>query len=82
MRCPSGSTGGMRWEPCIAGPAEDPCRHLPSARMGHVAGAISAADSAWGEELFVLHGGIGEDKRALRCACVIALDNALIPKCV
>jgi hypothetical protein len=35
--------------------------------MGHVAVAVSAADSAWGEELFVLHGGISEDKRALRC---------------
>ena len=57
----------MRWEQCIAGPPEDPCKHLPAARMGHVAVAVSAADSAWGEELFVLHGGISEDKRALRC---------------
>ena len=66
----------MRWEPCIAGPPEDPCRHLPAARMGHVAGAIGAVDSAWGEELFVLHGGIGEDKRALRLAYVASLSLA------
>ena len=74
----------MRWEPCIAGPPEDPCRHLPLARMGHVAGAISAADSAWGEELFVLHGGIGEDKRALRSAkptgCIPAHLQVYIPE--
>lgn len=58
----------MRWERCVAGPPEDPDRHLPAARMGHVAAAVSAAHSVWGEELFLVHGGIGEDKRALRCA--------------
>lgn len=50
----------------MAGPPEQPDRHLPLARMGHVAAAVSAADSVWGEELFLVHGGIGEDKRALR----------------
>ena len=50
----------------MAGPPEDFDRHLPPPRMGHVAAAIAAGDSAWGEELFLLHGGLGEDKRALR----------------
>ena len=57
----------MRWERCVAGPPEEPDWHLPPARMGHVAVAIAAGDSAWGDELFIIHGGLGEDKLALRC---------------
>jgi hypothetical protein len=47
-----------------AGTAGDP---PPTARIGHVAVAIDAT-ATWGTELLVVHGGIGEDKHALRCA--------------
>ncbi len=51
--------------PCrLSGTAGDP---PPASRIGHVAVAIDAT-ATWGTELLVVHGGIGEDKHALRCA--------------
>ncbi len=44
---------------------KDDSQPLPAARIGHVAVAVDAR-AVWGEELVVVHGGIGENKRALR----------------
>ena len=30
----------------------------------------------WGEELIVVHGGIGEDKQALRCAGLLGFTQS------
>lgn len=52
----------MRRLTCRAGAAGHP---PPAARIGHVAAAVDAS-ATWGTELLVVHGGIGEDKHALR----------------
>jgi hypothetical protein len=48
----------LRWR-------RDDSQPLPSARIGHIAVAVDAR-AVWGEELVVVHGGIGEAKQALR----------------
>lgn len=54
----------MEWRRCEPGGASDP---PPAARIGHIAVAVDAR-AIWGTELLVVHGGIGEDKHALRFA--------------
>lgn len=44
---------------------KDDSHPLPAARIGHVAIAVDAR-AVWGEELVVVHGGIGDNKQALR----------------
>ncbi|KAK9813645.1 hypothetical protein WJX73_001345 [Symbiochloris irregularis] len=50
----------MRWSQATASAYQSP----PCARVGHVALSVDAK-AAWGEELLLVHGGLGEDKFAL-----------------
>ena len=56
----------MHWTHCSASAYQSP----PSARVGHVALAVDARE-AWGEELLLIHGGLSEDKHALRDLAVL-----------
>lgn len=57
----------LRWR-------RDDSQPLPSARIGHIAVAVDAR-AVWGEELVVVHGGIGEAKQALRDVAVLEVGG-------
>ena len=58
----------LAWPPLSPGP--DPGA-APGPRMGSVAVAVNAR-LAWGEDLLVVHGGLGEGRWALGDVCVLA----------
>jgi hypothetical protein len=52
----------IAWTPA-PGLTADPAS--PGPRLGHVAALIPAAASAWGDDLVIVHGGLGPDRWAL-----------------
>lgn len=53
---------------------KDSSQPLPAARIGHIAIAVDAR-AVWGEELVVVHGGIGENKSPLRDVSVLEVGG-------